>query len=372
MARKTETVLALLHSHPLGPAKEHYVEEASSIQLRPILSWIFWSGWGCQADSKSCLQEIHQHDHWNPAVQEIKQLVSHHTDTKKEVFLCWLWFVERDAAALTEKTNWEPSNPWQAKNTNSGLSRRESTRLGCLRIGHSLLTHGHLMKGENQPACQRCQVPLMFLCQATKNSRDNHLLGMASMNSVFTLTKKNFWPSFGKSSKRGKTSPPCDLVGRLEKIFSSQMESTFSPVPDLLAHLVWNCDWCTSVRIMWLARWCVNILQHIISTGPDAVSGVPPLRAISHYYKQTHKHMHTHTHSYAQPRWEKKGQKVWSILSKSQASLHTWTLNKLIKIVACWMWRWKLLAVFMEDIFLLLSAKQPIKFVGFSVPSLVA
>ena len=76
----------------------------------------------------------------------------------------------------------------------SGLTRRESTRLTRLRIGHSLLTHGHLMKGENQPECQRCQVPLtvehlVLSCQATNKSRDKHLQGL-SMNSVFTSTGK--------------------------------------------------------------------------------------------------------------------------------------------------------------------------------------
>ena len=201
------------------------------------------------SDSKSCLQAINQYDPRNPVIQEIRQLISQLTQSEKEVVLCWLPShigIDGNEAAddaakkalsrapgpaaipysdllpiCTEfaKKKWQ--SRWISDKDNklraieplvgkgqdyTGLTRRESTRLTRLRIGHSLLTHGHLMKGENRPEYQRCRVPLtiehlMLTCQATKKSRDEHLRGTTSMNSVFTSTGKKEVLTFLQETK---------------------------------------------------------------------------------------------------------------------------------------------------------------------------
>ena len=40
------------------------------------------------------------------------------------------------------------------------MSRQEEVVLSCLRIGHTNLTHVHLIKREEQPQCIGCQYPL--------------------------------------------------------------------------------------------------------------------------------------------------------------------------------------------------------------------
>ena len=178
----------------------------------------------------------------------MKQSISHLADNKKEVALCWLPShigIEGNEAAdhaAKKALSREPGlasippsdllpmckeflkEEWQRRWSSdvnnklraiepsigkeldhTGLTRRESTRLTRLRIGHSLLTHGHLMKGEHQPVCQRCQVPLtmehlMLSCQATKKSRDAHLRG-TSMSSVFTSTGKKELLTFLREAK---------------------------------------------------------------------------------------------------------------------------------------------------------------------------
>ena len=50
--------------------------------------------------------------------------------------------------------------PWS---TSSRESRRESVIITRLRIGHTRLTHGHLLVGEEAPYCEGCIVPLHSL-----------------------------------------------------------------------------------------------------------------------------------------------------------------------------------------------------------------
>ena len=43
---------------------------------------------------------------------------------------------------------------------NKGLSRHESVIINRLRIGHTRLTHSHLLSGDDQPTCSSCGHPL--------------------------------------------------------------------------------------------------------------------------------------------------------------------------------------------------------------------
>ena len=88
----------------------------------------------------------------------------------------------------------------------SNLTRNETTRLTRLRIGHSRLTHGHLMQGDPQPVCLRCNVALtvehlVLSCRATKKSRDANLKGTTSMHSVFENTDKKEILNFLRETK---------------------------------------------------------------------------------------------------------------------------------------------------------------------------
>uniref|UniRef100_A0A6P7H8Z1 Uncharacterized protein LOC114345792 isoform X1 n=1 Tax=Diabrotica virgifera virgifera TaxID=50390 RepID=A0A6P7H8Z1_DIAVI len=40
------------------------------------------------------------------------------------------------------------------------MSRKDSTIIRRLRIGHTRLTHGYLMSSENRPRCEHCDEPL--------------------------------------------------------------------------------------------------------------------------------------------------------------------------------------------------------------------
>jgi len=55
------------------------------------------------------------------------------------------------------------------------LSRRDAVVINRLRIGHTRLTHLHLLTGEDQPTCQFCRLPLTV----------NHiLLECANLNTI--------------------------------------------------------------------------------------------------------------------------------------------------------------------------------------------
>jgi hypothetical protein len=46
---------------------------------------------------------------------------------------------------------------WQSS---TSVDRKEKVSLTRLRIGHTRLTHGHLLRGEAAPVCRNCGVPL--------------------------------------------------------------------------------------------------------------------------------------------------------------------------------------------------------------------
>ena len=60
------------------------------------------------------------------------------------------------------------------------MPRRSETALCRLRVGHTLLTHGHLMEGRAPPSCEDCLVPLtvrhlLTECPSLGNLRSRHL-----------------------------------------------------------------------------------------------------------------------------------------------------------------------------------------------------
>jgi len=58
------------------------------------------------------------------------------------------------------------------------LPRRDEIIIHRLRIGHTYLTHGHLLRGETPPRCSTCQIELtvehiLLHCVFFTNARDN-------------------------------------------------------------------------------------------------------------------------------------------------------------------------------------------------------
>ena len=82
-----------------------------------------------------------------------------------------------------------------------GLSRSEQVKLTRLRIGHCKLTHEYLLKGENPPRCQTCNVPLsiqhiLLDCQKVQESRNKYLKNSNNMKMLFETTAKRDIISF--------------------------------------------------------------------------------------------------------------------------------------------------------------------------------
>jgi len=72
------------------------------------------------------------------------------------------------------------------------LPRRNEIIIHRLRIGHTYLTHGHLLRGETHPRCLACQVDLtvehvLLHCVSFTNARDNcFCLTLTSMSELFS------------------------------------------------------------------------------------------------------------------------------------------------------------------------------------------
>ena len=87
-----------------------------------------------------------------------------------------------------------------------GLSRVEQVKLTRLRIGHSKLTHEYLLKGENPPKCQKCNVPLsvqhiMLDCQRVRESRKKYLKNCSNLKNLFEATAKRDIITFLKETR---------------------------------------------------------------------------------------------------------------------------------------------------------------------------
>ncbi|KAI5727669.1 hypothetical protein M8J77_005465 [Diaphorina citri] len=69
------------------------------------------------------------------------------------------WKNEWQATPITNKLRYIKDNvkPWSSSNRHN---RREEVVLSRLRIGHTSLTHGHLMEKKDPPQCSSCMVPL--------------------------------------------------------------------------------------------------------------------------------------------------------------------------------------------------------------------
>ena len=79
--------------------------------------------------------------------------------------------------------------PWPYQ----GLSRRWETALARLRIGHSKMTHGHLMEGDPPPYCADCIVPLtiehlLAECPSFGEIRNRHLGALRRENGTYALS----------------------------------------------------------------------------------------------------------------------------------------------------------------------------------------
>ena len=80
--------------------------------------------------------------------------------------------------------------PW----TYTNMSRRFETALCRLRIGHTRLSHGFLMTGDQQPFCNDCLVPLtvkhvLIECPSLLEIRCRFLKEARGQDGTFSLTK---------------------------------------------------------------------------------------------------------------------------------------------------------------------------------------
>jgi len=72
------------------------------------------------------------------------------------------------------------------------LPRQDVIIIHRLRIGHTYLTHGHLLRGEAPPRCLACQVVLtvehvLLHCVSFTNARDNcFCVTLTSMSGLFS------------------------------------------------------------------------------------------------------------------------------------------------------------------------------------------
>jgi len=75
----------------------------------------------------------------------------------------------------------------------SHLGRRENTIINRLRIGHTRLTHKHLLSGDHPPVCEKCNCVLtvkhiLLECSAFKDIRNKHFTS-TSIKDVFENTE---------------------------------------------------------------------------------------------------------------------------------------------------------------------------------------
>ena len=83
------------------------------------------------------------------------------------------------------------SHPWDYSNI---IEHRSQTTLTHLRIGHTRLTHSHLMSGEYQPYCDDCLVPftvrhLLVECPRLVELRQRFLYRCRGADGGFSLSR---------------------------------------------------------------------------------------------------------------------------------------------------------------------------------------
>ena len=123
-------------------------------------------------------------------------------------------------SAPRSKRSWNPSGRRSGKlnRASSGISslssnlggsssrrnRQEEVMLCRLRIGHTYATHGHILRGEENPVCSRCRVPLtvahvLLSCPHVRRSRACHLGHIASNATLRDiLGDESDWISTGR------------------------------------------------------------------------------------------------------------------------------------------------------------------------------
>ena len=188
-------------------------------------------------DSLSCLQAIQNEDLQNPHILEFLQLYTDCIRRLKRIVLCWVpghvgiagnEQADRLAKEALDKeitpyalhfSNLLPmakeyfTNIWQdiwsstpvplsyyapdvkQKMFSEGIGRKAQVVLSRVRIGHTNLTHVHLMKGEDQPVCAHCNTALSILhimidCPHFAEERSNNLFG-TSMEEIFSNDDRN-------------------------------------------------------------------------------------------------------------------------------------------------------------------------------------
>ena len=189
------------------------------------------------SDSKSALQSLEIFNPDNPITLKIQQWVFIHNCRGNSISLCWVpahvnirgnekadQLAKLAASSLSPRKCALPhrdffssisksvARAWQLKWNEVGLNkmREITTRIHpwkydamprkwevviCrLRIGHSRLTHGHLMSNENQPFCDDCLVPLTIKhivveCPSLMELRERHFSDKKERDGTYNLAK---------------------------------------------------------------------------------------------------------------------------------------------------------------------------------------
>ena len=212
----------------------------SHIQSNPNTNYIILS------DSQSALKAIDSRNLDHPHILSIYQSI-HPFNTKVDIIFCWVpshvgipgneladqaakealnlpdspdSIIHSDLRPVINKyifTKWQdewnqhsqsllyPIIPITAKTssaTHQQLSRREKTVINRLKIGHTNITHAHLLKCEDAPICIPCQLPLtvkhiLIDCIDCSTQRQKYYQAR-SLPELFSNTKHTYIVQFLK------------------------------------------------------------------------------------------------------------------------------------------------------------------------------